>query len=68
MALSDLTIRGLQDPPYKTPLIDQQGLLTPAWQRWINEVYLRIGGKQALSNVQIKTLLDELDVRLEAVE
>jgi len=63
-----LVIRPLQDPPYKSPMLDDAGLLTPAWQRWINEIYFRMGQKQAPTNAQLKALIDELELRVAALE
>jgi len=68
VALTALEKRGLQEPPYKEPVLDERGFLTPAWQRWINEIYIRMGKKQALNNEQLETLLTELDVRVVALE
>lgn len=66
--MSDLPKRPLPSPPYKSPVLDDSGLLTPAWQIWMNEIFVRMGGKLALSNLQIEEELDDLDTRVTALE
>ncbi len=66
--MSNLSKRPLPEPPYKTPLVDENYLLSPAWQRWINEIYVRMGGKAALSNIQLESITDDLDARVTALE
>lgn len=34
----------LPQPPYQTPVADKNGFLTPAWNKWFQQLYLRIGG------------------------
>lgn len=46
----------LPNPPYKTPMIDQSGFLTPAWNKFIFQVFKRAGGNVALSNLELAGL------------
>lgn len=48
--------RALFDPPYKSTMVESSGVLTPAWQRWIRELFTRIGGQRAYSNAQLEDL------------
>jgi hypothetical protein len=38
-------------PPYKTTFVDQNGLMTSAWQQWFQQMYIRIGQSLAVPNV-----------------
>jgi hypothetical protein len=66
--MSDLPKRPLASPPYKEAMLDEKGRLTNAWQRWFNEIFVRVGAKSALSNLQIEEELDDLDTRVSAFE
>lgn len=41
------------NPPYKTPVTDDRGLMAPSWVSWFREVFNRIGGNVALSNTEL---------------
>jgi hypothetical protein len=43
----------LQPPPVTAPLTDNAGNMTPLWQKWFLQAYLRIGGQTAISNVSL---------------
>jgi hypothetical protein len=43
-------------PPYKAPFVDRSGSLSTAWQTWFRELFLRIGGTVAKSNVELETI------------
>jgi hypothetical protein len=49
-------------PPYKTPVIDNTGMLSPRWSAWIRELFERIGGISAPSNSELDEVLDLSDV------
>jgi hypothetical protein len=66
--MSDLPKRPFPPPPMKEAALDERGLFTPAWQRWLNELYVRTGGKLALSNIQLEEEFDDLEVRVAALE
>lgn len=40
----------LPPAPYLSPMTDGQGVMTPIWAKWINQLYLRAGGASAPSN------------------
>jgi hypothetical protein len=42
--------------PYKSPLLDARGFLTPAWSKWFEQMFLRAGGNIALTNVELENL------------
>jgi hypothetical protein len=31
-------------PPYQTPMTDEKGMVTPAWNKWLQQLYIRVGG------------------------
>lgn len=66
--MSDLPRRPLPPPPFKSEVLNDQGFFTPAWERWINEILVRMGGISALSNLQLEDELDDLDIRVTALE
>jgi len=60
--------RPFPEPPHKVQIVDQNGVPTPAFQRWLNELYVRVGGKLAPSNAQIETTIDNHETRIVALE
>lgn len=32
------------EPPYRSPMLDDNGFLTNAWQKWYQQLYIRVGG------------------------
>lgn len=36
--------------PFSIPLVDKNGVITPAWSKWITQLYLRAGGASAPPN------------------
>ncbi len=34
----------LSQPPYQSPMTDKNGMVTDAWNKWFQQLYLRIGG------------------------
>ncbi len=51
--------------PYKAPIADQSGLISQAWAGWVQQVTLRIGGRVALTNIELQDLResDLTDIR-----
>jgi len=49
-------------PPYKTPLLDVNGLLTPSWTAWFRDLYKRVGGTIAFSNTELYAAADVTDL------
>ena len=60
--------RPLPEPPHKAQIVDKNGVPTPEFQRWLNELYVRVGGKLAPSNLQIETEIDDFETRITALE
>lgn len=60
--------RPLPDPPHKVRIVDENGIPTPAFQRWMNEVYVRVGGRLAPSNAQVEVKIDNHELRIAALE
>jgi hypothetical protein len=45
--------------PYKTPLLDESGTyLSRPWAGWFRDMFSRIGGTVALTNVELADLSD----------
>lgn len=42
--------------PYKSPVITQTGFLSEPWSKWFRQMFIRIGGIEALSNVELAAL------------
>jgi peptidoglycan hydrolase CwlO-like protein len=59
-------------PPYKSPFVDRSGSLAPSWQNWFRDLFLRIGGTIAKSNVELETIqlegLEEVQADITALE
>lgn len=54
----------LPAPPYKTPMINTNGLLSEPWSKWFRQMFLRAGGSDALSNLELQegyVTQDEID-------
>lgn len=43
----------LSAPPYQVAPISPNGLLSDAWQKWIQQLFLRVGGISAISNISL---------------
>lgn len=46
----------LPNIPYRSALVDEQGLITPAWSAFLRELYTRVGGPNALTNLELESL------------
>lgn len=42
-----------QPPPYQAEFVDENRMLTPAWQKWFQQLYSRNGGALALPNTPL---------------
>lgn len=40
-------------PPYNSPLTDNKGFITQGWQMWLQQLYARVGGTIAVSNINL---------------
>lgn len=58
--------------PYKSPLYNKSGFISEAWATWFRQVFHRIGGNNALSNIELEEFTDldisALDSRIDALE
>lgn len=43
----------LSAPPYQVPPIASNGLFSDAWQKWLQQLFLRVGGISAVSNISL---------------
>jgi hypothetical protein len=41
------------NPPYKTPFLTPSGFLSQPWTIWIRELFVRVGGSVAESNLEL---------------
>lgn len=39
--------------PYKTPLVDKNGMVTDPWSKFFRQLFQRVGGLSALSNTEL---------------
>jgi hypothetical protein len=39
--------------PYKSPFLSPDGSLAQPWAKWFRDVFQRVGGSDALSNVEL---------------
>lgn len=44
--------------PYKTPMVDQRGIVSEPWSKWFRQLFQRIGGTEAPSNSELGEVLD----------
>lgn len=42
--------------PYKVPMTDRNGNITTTWANWFKDVFTRVGGLKALSNLELEGL------------
>lgn len=58
--------------PYKTPVLDQAGYLSPSWSAWFRQLFIRIGQARALSNTELENLqlveLEGIEAEVEALQ
>jgi hypothetical protein len=50
----------LPPTPLKTPLLDDKGLIVPAWATYLRELNNRVGGTTGYSTTQLYTLISNL--------
>lgn len=53
--------------PHKSLVLTENGYLTAAWAGWLRQLYIRIGGVEALSNIEIGDQLQDLTTLQAAV-
>lgn len=58
----------LQPPPFKTPFVNEDGLITAQWANWINLLFTRVGGAEASSISEIDETLTDHESRIDALE
>lgn len=44
--------------PYKTPITNKSGILHPLWSAWFRQLFARIGGPIALTNVELENIAE----------
>jgi hypothetical protein len=73
------SVPALPPIPMKVPLADQQGYMSQPWAKFILQLFDRVGGAIALSNLQLEELqasdlatitatLTSLDTRIDTLE
>lgn len=50
----------LSPPPYSTPVLSQNGVMSPAWQNWIKQLFVRVGALVAPANSDITTVQSDV--------
>lgn len=51
----------LAQPPYQSPIVDRNGIITDPWNKWLQQLYLRVGGAatapiQNFNSISLTTL------------
>lgn len=46
----------LPNVPYRMPVVDQNGMLTPAGSAFLRGLYVRVGQERALTNLELEAL------------
>lgn len=59
---------GLPPVPYRTPMLDSGGLVTQQWSAFFEAMRARAGGSTGQSTTDLKTLTNELEAQIEAIE
>lgn len=58
--------------PYKSPLSNKNGFISEVWAKWFRQVFHRIGGNIALTNIELEDTtsaeVTALDLRVDALE
>lgn len=42
--------------PYKSPVVDESGLITQEWSTFLRGLYIRVGQSNALTNIELASL------------
>jgi len=48
--------RDLPPVPIKTPVIDDSGMISTAWSAWFRQLFFRVGGNAAKTNIELDIL------------
>lgn len=48
----------LPNPPAKVRFLDDKGYVSPAWLKWFQESFQRMGGYTAPTNAELENLFD----------
>lgn len=62
------TPNALPPIPIRTPMVDQNGMISPAWLALVREIYNRVGGSVSSSNATLATQATMIDGRVTALE
>lgn len=54
--MSTTEAKAVPNLPYKSPVINKEGYLTAPWAGWFRDLFNRVGGTLALTNVQLEEL------------
>jgi hypothetical protein len=54
-------------PQYQAPFTTQGGIITPVWSKWIEQLYLRIGGASSPSNAGFASDISTLQTDVAAI-
>ncbi len=52
--------------PYKSPMLRDDGFLSEAWSKWFRQMFSRIGGTEALSNIELEDGQTDTEAQLQA--
>lgn len=47
--------------PFRSPVVGSDGILTAVWAAWFRQIFNRVGGANALTNLQLETNLTSID-------
>lgn len=58
--------------PYKTPVVTSSGFINPTWSKFLEFLYIRIGGPIALTNEQLEQIqsqnLEEIEADIDDLQ
>lgn len=49
-----MPIPPLQAPPIRTPLVDSNGIITPAWEQWLRTLWRKTGAETNVAPLSIE--------------
>lgn len=55
-------------PPYQSPFTSQNGLITPTWSKWIQQLYLRAGGASSPSTTGFASAITTLQANVGTIQ
>lgn len=53
--------------PYKSPLSDQNGIVSPVWAKWLNQIFLKTGGTSSTSLTSLETTVANQAIEITAI-